>query len=50
MQIGFLYLRYVAEPKTLWGWYEPYIKDDEVNNVFLHRSYYGSSYYLIQLI
>ncbi|KAL5224428.1 hypothetical protein ABZP36_011067 [Zizania latifolia] len=27
--IGFLYLRYVAEPKTLWGWYEPYIKDDE---------------------
>jgi hypothetical protein len=29
-QIGFLYLRYVAEPKTLWTWYEPYIKDDEV--------------------
>ncbi|KAJ1288168.1 hypothetical protein BS78_02G069700 [Paspalum vaginatum] len=27
--IGFLYLRYVAEPKTLWNWYEPYIKDDE---------------------
>ncbi|CAL5045701.1 unnamed protein product [Urochloa decumbens] len=27
--IGFLYLRYVAEPKTLWSWYEPYIKDDE---------------------
>nr|TKW19590.1 hypothetical protein SEVIR_4G030400v2 [Setaria viridis] len=27
--IGFLYLRYVAEPKTLWAWYEPYIKDDE---------------------
>ncbi|RLM55261.1 pre-mRNA-splicing factor 38B-like [Panicum miliaceum] len=27
--IGFLYLRYVAEPKTLWTWYEPYIKDDE---------------------
>uniref|UniRef100_A0A0D9WLP6 Pre-mRNA-splicing factor 38 n=1 Tax=Leersia perrieri TaxID=77586 RepID=A0A0D9WLP6_9ORYZ len=27
--IGFLYLRYVAEPKTLWGWYEPYITDDE---------------------
>ncbi|KAF3341570.1 Pre-mRNA-splicing factor 38B [Carex littledalei] len=27
--VGFLYLRYVAEPKTLWGWYEPYIKDDE---------------------
>ncbi|KAL3525057.1 hypothetical protein ACH5RR_013429 [Cinchona calisaya] len=27
--IGFLYLRYVADPKTLWSWYEPYIKDDE---------------------
>uniref|UniRef100_A0A0D6R018 Pre-mRNA-splicing factor 38 n=1 Tax=Araucaria cunninghamii TaxID=56994 RepID=A0A0D6R018_ARACU len=27
--IGFLYLRYVADPKTLWGWCEPYIKDDE---------------------
>nr|CAB3469453.1 unnamed protein product [Digitaria exilis] len=34
-QIGFLYLRYVAEPKTLWSWYEPYIKDDE-NDYFLH--------------
>ncbi|KAL2551301.1 PRP38 family protein [Forsythia ovata] len=27
--IGFLYLRYVADPKTLWNWYEPYLKDDE---------------------
>ncbi|XP_073289068.1 pre-mRNA splicing factor SR-like 1 isoform X1 [Primulina huaijiensis] len=27
--IGFLYLRYVADSKTLWGWYEPYLKDDE---------------------
>lgn len=27
--IGFLYLRYVAEPDTLWTWYEPYIRDDE---------------------
>ncbi|XP_047982726.1 pre-mRNA splicing factor SR-like 1 isoform X2 [Salvia hispanica] len=27
--IGFLYLRYVADPKTLWGWCEPYVKDDE---------------------
>ncbi|KAL9259231.1 Pre-mRNA splicing factor SR-like 1-like protein [Drosera capensis] len=27
--IGFLYLRYAADPKTLWGWFEPYIKDDE---------------------
>ncbi len=27
--IGFLYLRYVGEPKTLWGWFEQYVKDDE---------------------
>ncbi|XP_028784637.1 pre-mRNA splicing factor SR-like 1 isoform X1 [Neltuma alba] len=27
--IGFLYLRYVADPKSLWNWFEPYIKDDE---------------------
>ena len=29
-QVGFLYLRYVGNSKTLWGWYEQYIKDDEV--------------------
>ncbi|XP_058074676.1 pre-mRNA splicing factor SR-like 1 isoform X6 [Magnolia sinica] len=29
--IGFLYLRYAADPKTLWGWFEPYVKDDEVS-------------------
>ncbi|KAK3012934.1 hypothetical protein RJ639_009568 [Escallonia herrerae] len=27
--IGFLYLRYAADAKTLWGWFEPYIKDEE---------------------
>ncbi|OEL17284.1 hypothetical protein BAE44_0021695 [Dichanthelium oligosanthes] len=27
--IGFLYLRYVADPKILWTWYEPYLRDDE---------------------
>ncbi|CAI5997082.1 unnamed protein product [Closterium sp. NIES-64] len=27
--VGFLYIRYMAEPKTLWGWCEPYIKDSE---------------------
>ncbi|KAG8373487.1 hypothetical protein BUALT_Bualt11G0029300 [Buddleja alternifolia] len=27
--VGFLYLRYVADPKTLWSWYEPYMNDDE---------------------
>ncbi|KAJ6926286.1 hypothetical protein NC651_010649 [Populus alba x Populus x berolinensis] len=25
----FLYLRYAGDPKTLWNWFEPYIKDDE---------------------
>ncbi|KAJ6926293.1 hypothetical protein NC651_010654 [Populus alba x Populus x berolinensis] len=28
-QVGFLYLRYAGDPKTLWNWFEPYIKDDE---------------------
>ncbi|KAL5988547.1 suppressor of rad53 null lethality [Asimina triloba] len=32
--IGFLYLRYAADPKTLWGWFEPYIKDEEVLSQF----------------
>ncbi|BBG92726.1 PRP38 family protein [Prunus dulcis] len=27
--VGFLYLRYAADPKTLWNWVEPYIKDEE---------------------
>ena len=31
LQIGFLYLRYVADPKTLWEWYEPYLRDPEVS-------------------
>ncbi|KAJ0043272.1 hypothetical protein Pint_18279 [Pistacia integerrima] len=28
-KVGFLYLRYAADPKTLWSWFEPYLKDDE---------------------
>ncbi|KAI9114362.1 hypothetical protein K1719_014590 [Acacia pycnantha] len=28
--IGFLYLSYVGDPKTLWKWFEPYVKDDEL--------------------
>ncbi|GAX83496.1 hypothetical protein CEUSTIGMA_g10921.t1 [Chlamydomonas eustigma] len=28
--VGFLYLRYVADPKTLWGWVQRYIQDGEV--------------------
>ncbi len=27
--IGFLYLRYVAEPKTLWEWFAPYLDDSQ---------------------
>ncbi|XP_068653000.1 pre-mRNA splicing factor SR-like 1 isoform X3 [Aristolochia californica] len=27
--VGFLYLRYAGDPKTLWSWFEPYVKDDE---------------------
>lgn len=27
--IGFLYLRYVCDPKVVWSWIEPYINDDE---------------------
>ena len=27
--IGFLYLRYAADPSTLWSWYEPYLYDEE---------------------
>ncbi|KDO40132.1 hypothetical protein CISIN_1g0136973mg, partial [Citrus sinensis] len=27
--IGFLYLRYAADPKTLWNWFEQYLKDEE---------------------
>lgn len=27
--LGFLYLRYVGDPKTLWGWFEQYVRDPE---------------------
>lgn len=27
--IGFLYLRYAAEPASLWPWFEPYLHDEE---------------------
>lgn len=35
LQVGFLYLRYAGESKTLWNWFEPYVKDEEVN-LFWH--------------
>jgi len=28
--VGFLYLRYVADPKTIYQWVEPYLDDEEV--------------------
>ncbi|XP_062107698.1 pre-mRNA splicing factor SR-like 1 isoform X4 [Humulus lupulus] len=34
-KVGFLYLRYAADPKTLWSWFEPYVKDEEVWPIFL---------------
>ena len=30
VQVGFLYLRYVANPRTLWEWIQPYVRDSEV--------------------
>jgi len=27
--IGFLYIRYVCNPKEIWSWFEPYLKDLE---------------------
>lgn len=27
--VGFLYLRYAADPSTLWSWFEPYLYDEE---------------------
>ena len=28
--IGFLYLRYAADPNSLWAWFSPYLYDDEL--------------------
>ncbi|KAF0695437.1 Aste57867_13725 [Aphanomyces stellatus] len=30
--VGFLYLRYTCDPEALWGWYAPYLDDDEEFN------------------
>jgi hypothetical protein len=46
--VGFLYLRYVADAKTLWTWYEPYIKDDEVSSFYqVLRVVYNYEYHFI---
>lgn len=33
LQIGFLYLRYVLDPRTIWDWLQYYIKDREVRGL-----------------
>jgi hypothetical protein len=43
VQIGFLYLRYVADLKILWTWYEPYLRDDEVHDSFSYFQFFCSS-------
>lgn len=30
LQVGFLYLRYVLNPRKVWEWIEPYLADPEV--------------------
>jgi PRP38 family len=30
LQTGFLYLRYVLDPRTIWDWLQYYVKDHEV--------------------
>ena len=37
-QIGFLYLRYVGSPRTLWDWVQPYVRDSEVSRARPARS------------
>ncbi len=31
LQVGFLYLRYVCNPRELWGWFKKYARDSEVS-------------------
>ena len=30
LQVGFLYLRFVLNPRKVWEWIEPYLGDPEV--------------------
>ena len=36
--IGFLYLRFVCEPKNLWSWVRDYAMDSEELTVERHRA------------
>lgn len=31
LQVGFLYLRYVCNPRELWTWFRKYVRDEEVS-------------------
>ena len=31
LQVGFLYLRYVCDPRKLWQWFKDYVDDQEVS-------------------
>ena len=33
LQLGFLFLRYVAEPRTLWSWMEEFLQDREARGL-----------------
>ncbi len=33
VQVGFLYLRYVCDPRKLWNWYHKYLRDSEVRTM-----------------
>ena len=35
-QVGFLYLRYVGNPRNLWEWVQPYVRDTEVRDLPQH--------------
>lgn len=37
VQLGFLYLRYVVNPRQIWDWLQYYIEDREVNAPAPHR-------------
>ena len=36
IQVGFLYLRYVGEPRQLWDWLRYHVQDSEVSSLLRH--------------
>jgi pre-mRNA-splicing factor 38B len=37
-QVGFLYLRYVADPRSLWNWFEEFLRDTEARSLTLSQA------------